>query len=74
MADAGRAAIGTLVMRGKEYLVAIRPDGDLLVLETMFFADEVRNPKEEIGGRPRRPPPDSRHEDKTGLAAARRRS
>jgi DNA end-binding protein Ku len=48
MADAGRAAIGTLVMRSKEYLAAIRPDGDLLVLQTMFFADEVRNPKDEI--------------------------
>src|SRR5689334_18786786 len=30
MADSGRAAIGTLVMRGKEYLAAIRADGDLL--------------------------------------------
>jgi DNA end-binding protein Ku len=46
MAQANRAAIGTLVMRGKEYLAAIRPDGDLLKLETMFFADEVRNPKD----------------------------
>ncbi len=36
MADAGRAAIGTLVMRGKEYLTAIRGDGDVLVL-----ADDV---------------------------------
>ncbi|MDG4825831.1 Ku protein [Asanoa sp. WMMD1127] len=44
MADAGRAAIGTLVMRGKEYLTAIRSDGDQLVLQTMFFADEVRDP------------------------------
>jgi DNA end-binding protein Ku len=48
MSDADRAAIGTLVMRGKEYLAAIRPDGDLLVLQTMFFADEVRDPKDEI--------------------------
>ena len=48
MADADRAAIGTLVMRGKEYLTAIRPDGDLLVLETMFFADEVRDPHREL--------------------------
>ena len=35
MAKGGRAAIGTLVMRGKEYLAAIRADGDLLVLQTM---------------------------------------
>jgi DNA end-binding protein Ku len=48
MREANRAAIGTLVMRGKEYLAVIRPDRDLLVLQTMFFADEVRNPKEEL--------------------------
>jgi DNA end-binding protein Ku len=42
MTDANRAAIGTLVMRGKEYLTAIRADGDVLVLQTMYFADEVR--------------------------------
>ena len=48
MAEANRAAIGTLVMRGKEYLAAIRADGDLLVLETMFFADEIRDPHEEL--------------------------
>jgi len=54
MTDANRAAIGTLVMRGKEYLTAIRADGDLLVLQTMFFADEVRDPKDEIEGLPRK--------------------
>jgi DNA end-binding protein Ku len=43
MADTGRAAIGTLVMRGKQYLAAIRPDGDTLALETMYFADEIRD-------------------------------
>ena len=48
MAHANRAAIATLVMRGKEYLAAVRPDGDLLVLETMYFADEVRDPHAEI--------------------------
>ena len=53
MAKAHRAAIGTLVMRGKEYLAAIRPDGKLLVLETMYFADEVRDPAKELDGLPR---------------------
>ncbi|MEV4708427.1 Ku protein [Actinoplanes sp. NPDC049316] len=48
MADANRAAVGTLVMRGKEYLAAIRPDDDLLVLQTMYFADEVRDPEKEL--------------------------
>jgi DNA end-binding protein Ku len=48
MADANRAAIGTLVMRGKQYLATIRPRDDLLVLETMYFDDEIREPKEEL--------------------------
>jgi DNA end-binding protein Ku len=53
MAKVQRAAIGTLVMRGKEYLAAIRPDGKLLVLETMYFADEVRDPAKELDAMPR---------------------
>jgi DNA end-binding protein Ku len=53
MAKANRAAIASFVMRSKEYLAAIRADGDVLVLETMFFADEIRNPKDEIGNLPR---------------------
>jgi DNA end-binding protein Ku len=48
MAKANRAAIGTLVMRNKQYLAAIRPQDRLLVLETMYFADEVRDPRDEI--------------------------
>jgi len=53
MARANRAAIANFVMRGKEYLAAIRADGDVLVLETLFFADEIRQPKDEIGNLPR---------------------
>jgi DNA end-binding protein Ku len=48
MAETNRAAVGTLVMRNKEYLAAIRPQDDLLVLETMYFADEVRDPHDQI--------------------------
>jgi DNA end-binding protein Ku len=48
MADTNRAAVASLVMRGKEYLATVRADGDLLVLETMYFADEVRDPRAEI--------------------------
>ena len=48
MADANRAAVGSLVMRGKEYLTTIRSDEKMLVLETMFFADEVRDPRKEL--------------------------
>lgn len=43
MNDAGRAGIARFVMRGKEYLAAVRPTQDGLVLETMYFADEVRD-------------------------------
>jgi DNA end-binding protein Ku len=54
MAETGRAAVGTLVMRGKEYLTAVRADGNLLVLQTMYFADEVRDPKDQLGELPQR--------------------
>ena len=44
MATSNRAAIGTFVMRGKEHLAAIRPQEKALVLQTLYFADEVRDP------------------------------
>lgn len=47
MAKSNKAAIATFVMRGKEDLAAIRADSELLVLETMYFADEIRDPKKE---------------------------
>lgn len=52
MLDAGRIAVGTFVMRTKQYLAAIRPQEDVLVLETMFFPDEVRDPVEELDDLP----------------------
>jgi DNA end-binding protein Ku len=54
MADSRKVAIASFVMRGKEYLAAVRADGDLLVLETLFFADEVRNPRDQIENLPGR--------------------
>jgi len=48
MKDAGKVAIGKMVMREKEYLAAIRPLDGVLLLETMRFADEVVT-TEEIG-------------------------
>jgi DNA end-binding protein Ku len=45
-------AIGMFVMRGKQYLACVRPDGDILALETMFFADEVRDPKKAVDDLP----------------------
>lgn len=62
MADAGKVGIGRFVMRNKEYLVAIRPSEGALVLETMYFADEIRERKG-IDGLPVDEDPDPRELD-----------
>lgn len=41
MADRNRVGIGTVVMRNKQYLTAIRPLDGVLAMSTMRFADEV---------------------------------
>ncbi|GAC1322952.1 MAG: Ku protein [Thermoleophilaceae bacterium] len=41
MAETGRVALGRFVLRAKEYLVAIRPLGKVMVLHTMVFEDEL---------------------------------
>jgi DNA end-binding protein Ku len=41
MERAGKVAIAKVVLRQKEQLVAVRPAGDLLMMETMIFHDEV---------------------------------
>jgi DNA end-binding protein Ku len=46
MRKTGRAAIGRFVMRTKQYLAVIRAKDDVLVLETLYFADEIRDPAE----------------------------
>jgi DNA end-binding protein Ku len=53
MARTGRVAIGSFVMRGHEYLVAIVPDNGVLRLDTLRYADEIRTP--EAIGLPQRP-------------------
>jgi DNA end-binding protein Ku len=40
------AAIGKFVLWGKENLCLIRPHGDSLALETLFFAEDVRSRSE----------------------------
>ncbi len=37
-----KAGIGQLAMRGREYLVAVRPCGPGLLLETLHYEDEIR--------------------------------
>src|SRR3954468_1119626 len=41
MSDAGMVGIARVVLRTKQYLSAVRPVGDALVLTTMNYADEV---------------------------------
>jgi len=41
MRETNKVGIARMVLRTKQYLAAIRPVGDALVLETMLFADEV---------------------------------
>src|ERR671938_832777 len=41
MKESGKVAIARVVLRSKEQLVAIRPAGDVLTMETMIFHDEV---------------------------------
>ena len=44
MAGTGRVGIGRFVMRQKEYLAAVRSDGERLTLSTLVFPDEVISP------------------------------
>jgi DNA end-binding protein Ku len=48
---AERVGIARFVLRTREYLAAIRPTGEAVMLETLFFADEVR-PAAEIDNIP----------------------
>lgn len=48
MQDSDRVAIACFVMRAKQYLAAIRPADSVLALETMHFADEIRDPGKEL--------------------------
>jgi len=53
MEDRQRVAVGTVVMRNKQYLAAIRPLDGVLAMSTMRFADEVV-PRTEVDGLPTR--------------------
>ena len=46
LADTGRVAVAKVVIRNKQHLACIRSLDDALVLETMYYADEVRRPEE----------------------------
>jgi DNA end-binding protein Ku len=46
MAKAGKAAIATFVIRSKQHLAALLPQGEALLLDTLRYADELREPSE----------------------------
>ncbi|MDQ3404987.1 MAG: Ku protein [Actinomycetota bacterium] len=52
MRKSNRAGIATFVMRGKEYLTAVRAGDDLLILTTLLFADDIRDPAKELKSMP----------------------
>jgi DNA end-binding protein Ku len=59
MEDRNLAAVGTVVMRNKQYLTAIRPLDHALAMSTMRFADEVvpRSEVDEVPDRRTKPDP-----------------
>ena len=51
--ETGRAALGQYAVRGQQYLALIRPQGKVLVLEQLHYADELKAADEvEIGESP----------------------
>jgi DNA end-binding protein Ku len=44
MREAGKVAIGKIVIRSKQQLCALRPIGEVMALSTMLFGDEVLSP------------------------------
>src|SRR5205085_5645330 len=45
MAKTGKAGIGSFVMRGHEYLIAILAENGILRAEVLRYADELRTPE-----------------------------
>lgn len=41
--EANMVGLGQVTMRGKEYLAAVKPCGDGLLLETLYYAEEIRD-------------------------------
>lgn len=46
--ETGKVGIATFVMRNKQYLTALRAEDKVLVLQTLHWADEVRDPGREL--------------------------
>ena len=57
MEEAGQVGIGTVVLRDRQHVTALRPLNGALAMSTMRFADEIVK-RSEIAGLPRRSKPD----------------
>jgi DNA end-binding protein Ku len=52
MHETGQAGVATMVLRDREHLVVVRAAGDALVVESLYFADEIRDAAEVVGDLP----------------------
>ncbi|TKG73500.1 non-homologous end joining protein Ku [Prauserella endophytica] len=52
MGKTNRAGLARFVMRGKEYIAAVRAGDGVLVLNTLLFPEDIREPKKEISKLP----------------------
>jgi len=46
MKKAGKAGIATVVIRTRQYLAAVMPQDDVLLMDTLRYADEIKGPEE----------------------------
>ncbi len=44
MKKTAKVAVGRFVLRNREHLIVLRPEEDVIVLEQMRFADELKKP------------------------------
>jgi DNA end-binding protein Ku len=52
LSETGRAGIATMSMRQKDYLVAVHEQSGVLVMHTLHWADEVRDPHKTLSNLP----------------------
>lgn len=60
MAKTKRAGIARFVMRGREHIAAVRAGDGVLVLDTLLFAEDVRDPSKELKKLPEKSEPRGR--------------
>jgi DNA end-binding protein Ku len=57
MERTNKAGIARFVMRGKEHIAAVRAGDGVLILDTLLFAEDIRNPRRELSKLPEQAPP-----------------